>query len=47
MSDEFHDDLKKIVISHLRRTGQGVFHVNGSYMLATYAPSGAIFHRVT
>lgn len=33
MSDEFHDDLKKIVISHLRRTGQGVFHVNGSYML--------------
>lgn len=31
---EFHDDLKKIVISYLRRTGQGVFLVNGTYVLS-------------
>lgn len=31
--NEFHDDLKKVVISYLRRTGQGVFYVNGSYVL--------------
>jgi hypothetical protein len=30
---EFHDDLKKIVISYLRRTGQGVSCVNGTYAL--------------
>ncbi len=33
MPYEFHDDLKKIVISYLRRTGQGVSYVNGSYVL--------------
>ena len=33
MPYEFHDDLKKVVISYLRRTGQGVFHVNGTYVL--------------
>lgn len=33
MHNEFHADLKKIVISFLRRTGQGVFHVNGTYAL--------------
>lgn len=33
MSYEFHDELKKVVISYLRRSGQGVFLVNGSYVL--------------
>jgi len=29
----FHDDVKRIVISYLRRTGQGIFHLNGAYVL--------------
>jgi len=33
MPNEFHDDLKKIIISYLRRTGQGVSYVNGTYAL--------------
>lgn len=33
MPYEFHDDLKKVVISYLRRTGQGVFYDNGTYTL--------------
>ena len=33
MPYEFHDDLKKIVISYLRRTGLGVSCVNGTYAL--------------
>lgn len=33
MPYEFHDDLKKVVISYLRRTGQGVFYANGIYAL--------------
>lgn len=33
MPYEFHDDLKKVVISFLRRTGQGVFYANGAYVL--------------
>lgn len=31
---ELHEELKKIVISYLRRTGQGVTHVNGTYVLS-------------
>ena len=34
MHYEFHDELKKIVISYLRRTGQGVSYVNGTYALS-------------
>jgi len=34
MPYEFHDDIKRVVISYLRRTGQGVFHVNGTYVLS-------------
>lgn len=33
MTYEFHEDLKKIIISYLRRTGQGVSYVNGIYAL--------------
>lgn len=33
MPCEFHDDLKKIVISYLRRTGKGVSYINGTYAL--------------
>ena len=33
MPYEFHDDIKRVVISYLRRSGQGVFRVNGSYVL--------------
>jgi len=34
MPYELLDELKKVVISYLRRTGQGVFHINGAYVLA-------------
>lgn len=34
MPYEFHDDLKKVVISYLRRTGQGVSYANGTYVLS-------------
>lgn len=33
MPYEFHEELKKIIISYLRRTGQGVSYVNGTYAL--------------
>jgi hypothetical protein len=34
MPYEFHDDIKRVVISYLRRTGQGISHVNGTYVLS-------------
>ncbi|MFZ2948239.1 MAG: hypothetical protein WA003_02025 [Desulfuromonadaceae bacterium] len=33
MNCGFHEDAKRVVLSYLRRTGQGVFFINGVFIL--------------